>query len=1675
MKKQFLRAVWRFTIPAVFAFSMQIIGPLAVQRDPAVRERIPRIKELSRLTLPGSNDLQLIVELSSPSVVRYLQPSAKAVTVQPRVNLQSQQANTYRAQLSRERQQVTGRLSAITGVQVQSYVDTVMNAVIARVPVDKYREVRNLPGVKKVYFSRLKRMTLDAAAGVVNAPGLWNAVSGGRASAGKGVKIGIIDSGIDITNQMFTDSSLTAPTGFPKADTTADLAFTNSKVIVARNYVSLVFNYNPQRVQSAIDEVGHGTFVAAVAAGKQFTAPAATISGMAPGAYLGSYKVFGTPGVNDGATDAGIIAAINDAVNDGMDVINLSLGGLDYVPPSEDPEVTAIENAISHGVIVTISAGNDGPNTHTIGSPGTAPDAITVGAVSNSRMLAAALHVTAPSPVPSNLGTLAYQPGLGPTTTVSGNIVDVTTLDGNGFGCSAFPVGSLSGKIAFIERGGVPTRCLFTTKIGNAASAGSKAVVVYNDNPTEGAISMSVGGTSIPSVMVSNPDGLLLKAFIAAHSDATVSIDSASSLAAVPTTAGVVSSFTSIGPDMDFSIKPDLVAVGQDVYSAALNSASSPNAEISSSTGFTSADGTSFSSPMVAGAAAAVKQLFPNLSPLAIKSILMSTASQNATTDGSNSPQVLQVGSGLLNMGAAAAAQATFAPAALNFGTQSYSGTVSLTRTLLVTNISSQSDSFAVSANPIISGPAITFSKTNTGPIPPGSSVSVDVTLQATAPQSRGFQGFITLQSANTSTIYRIPYWAGLYVLDSSRVLSVAQSGASFSSLGDAMKAARPGNVIEIQDSGTYTIDSAGLTIDTNGEGLPLHGITIRAVAGMTPVLDGTGNDPSTSIHIIGLQNVALQGLTVRGGGTGVQVSQTSSDTPVSATIDHCTISNSSDSNSAGILMDAGGTLHVTKSTITNAAGVGIVATDGTYLSVLGSIVQNNSNDGIDAFNSNVEILNSTVSGNNGSGAYLQGSTGTVDGSTFSQNHGQFGDGIEVADGNLTITNNTFESNDQSGVWLFEASSSSPGPVVNVARNTFHGNPWAGIDGNPSQSMFIDSNFIKDNGRGIRASLSTKGVIVNNIIVRSTDTSFGHGIQVTDTSNVSIINNTIYKNALNGINQGSGTTVSVVNTIVAGNTKSDVAGVAPGNVQFSLIGDGGITGNGNTSGDPRFLNPTSDDFHLAAGSPALDTGSNAAAGLPFLDFSGRFRVAAPSSSSALPGSGTVDMGAIEGNSTYPLVFPLLANGTQSVLGDTFTTGYAMLNNASSGAATTFAAYDSTGLLPGNDPTNRNIAAGSQFATLGYQLFGMDAATPALGSVLASSAQPLAGFFLLFDSNFSRFSVGANASDGADLNLLFLKHESDASGNSRYVVFNPGVNNANVTVTPISTGGAPLAVAKTATVAPKSQSVFNFDGVTTSSGYVKVQSDRPVSGLEVIDSSQAMTALGAVTAGSEARLFFPHIAVNGGYTTQIGIVNTSANPAGITLTAYDSNGQVLGTPAAVSLAANGQLLQSVDSLFAIGAGPLVTGYVVAQSDQPIQGFTSFRYDVGTTHSAAVVPAGSVPEQLLLFSHVAHNPPTGLNYQTGIALLNPFGVPVGYTLRVFDASGVKVKELSDTLAPGQKVAKYLSHPLATAGFFTDPISLGDGHVEVQTDYGLLGFELFFTENLSQLASVPAQILK
>jgi len=504
---------------------------------------------------------------------------------------------------------------------------TLVNAVFVAAGEDRLEELRALPGVKRVQRMRPIRRKLDRALDLVNVPSAWTTL-GGISNAGAGVKIGILDTGIDQTHPALQDSSLRAPAGYPKCQA-RDCDYTSGKIIVARSYVEMLVlgdepAYSRPDDTSARDRVGHGTATAAVAAAVRVTGPAATISGVAPKAYLGSYKIFGSPGVNDVTFDDVVLQALDDAFLDGMDIVNLSLGQPALWSPDDkgsvcgnsgtdacDLWVEAVENAVSQGMTIVAAAGNGGdsgveiPALNSIHSPGSAPGVITVGATTNSHIYFSSVQLTA-ADAPAALRKILAQFGDGPKPAqpLTAPLRDVTASGDDGKACSSLASGSLTGAVALVLRGD----CGFATKIVNAQKAGAVAVIIYQSSSNSIFAPGSLSTTGIPSVMIGNSNGKSLKQYLATHTDPPVTLDP--TLFAEDATADEVAIFSSQGPNIGTGgIKPELVAVGTDLYMPTQNY--DPNSDMYHPSRYLSAEGTSFSAPMVAGAAALVKQRNP--------------------------------------------------------------------------------------------------------------------------------------------------------------------------------------------------------------------------------------------------------------------------------------------------------------------------------------------------------------------------------------------------------------------------------------------------------------------------------------------------------------------------------------------------------------------------------------------------------------------------------------------------------------------------------------------------------------------------------------------------------------------------------------------------------------------------------------------------------------------------------------------------------------------------------------------------------------------------------------------------------------------------------------------------------------------------------------------------------
>jgi minor extracellular serine protease Vpr len=599
----------------------------------------------------GAEIVLVIVKLADTPVTTYQGGIPGLSPTKPQedrlLDVESPATKAYATYLAQQRTAFKTQLaSAIPdAVVLHEFKGMVMQGMAVSLRRDEMASLRQLPGVMSVTVAREYRSLQEFSLPSIDVFALWDQL-GGPGKAGKGQRIAIIDTGIDVTHPFFDDTGFSAPWGFPRGDP----AFTNEKVIVARAYFTGVDN--PCGAGNPItprDFHGHGTHLAGIAAGN-FNTPApgtmaGTASGVAPRAYLMSYNVI--PCEANSANEVDVIAAIEDAVADGANVINLSLANMCAGRIEDDLLVQVIENASAANVIFTIAAGNDGDAAETISSPGIAPSAITVGASTTEARPGNAIHVTDPAPVPAGLLDIFALPGTGPSLT--GNLSAAYTSVGQAFGdptaCSPIS-GSLAGQIALIRRGD----CSFDIKVDYAANAGAIAAVIYNHLPGEGPLVMpGLESTTIPSLMVANCAGLSLENWYQLHpGTAEMEIEATSSwFGRLP---DAVASFSSRGPNPDWAIKPDLVAPGVDIFSSTQDDPL--GGCCTDPSGFVRLSGTSFSSAHVAGAAALVRQLWPGLSVESIKSALMIVAKTPVWQHDGYAPplaRVMERGSGRIN------------------------------------------------------------------------------------------------------------------------------------------------------------------------------------------------------------------------------------------------------------------------------------------------------------------------------------------------------------------------------------------------------------------------------------------------------------------------------------------------------------------------------------------------------------------------------------------------------------------------------------------------------------------------------------------------------------------------------------------------------------------------------------------------------------------------------------------------------------------------------------------------------------------------------------------------------------------------------------------------------------------------------------------------------------------
>lgn len=630
-------------------------------------------------------------------------------------DLTSAEQKKIRATLKTAQQPVAESITD-SGGTVDAQMQSAYNGIQASVPAEELDAVASLPGVVAIHPVRTYELDNAVSVPFLGVPEVWQSTG----YTGQHVKVAILDTGIDYTHATFGGPGTVAAFEAAAATSTqpADPALFGPNAPRIKGGIDLVGDaydasgsgaaLTPVPDPNPLDCQGHGSHVAGTAGGggvladgSAYTGPydAETASnsfrvgpGVAPQADLYAVRVFGC----DGSTDV-VVPAIDWAVANGMDVINMSLGSA--FGRGDDPDAVAASNAVGAGVVVVASAGNSGHNPYLTGSPGTGDGVIAVSAVDSSESFPGAVITVDGTAVEAINANGADLSGLGDLSVVR-LVDDPATTDNEALGCAASDF-TAAGVTPGANQLAVATRgaCARVAKAIYGQQAGAAAVVMVNSAddlpPYEGAITSnpddgSAYEVTIPFLGVRSSNG----GAFTTGATATIAAQDITN----PGFRGYAS-FTSSGPRSgDSAISPDVAAPGVSIASAAVGSGN--GAAISS--------GTSMAAPHVAGVAALAVEAHPQWTAPQVAASIVSTADPDKVAG-----QDLVVGGvGLVDTAQAVATSVTAygdafrtdsgkaRETALSFGFQESSRRIGGEKTVTIRNDGSTSVTFAVSTAP---------------------------------------------------------------------------------------------------------------------------------------------------------------------------------------------------------------------------------------------------------------------------------------------------------------------------------------------------------------------------------------------------------------------------------------------------------------------------------------------------------------------------------------------------------------------------------------------------------------------------------------------------------------------------------------------------------------------------------------------------------------------------------------------------------------------------------------------------------------------------------------------------------------------------------------------------------------------------------------------------------------
>lgn len=636
LKRSRLRASVRLLAAASLA-SLPLLTHAAntpIQRPASLADSSLHLVPLT----PHAGEVELFVRLDEPSVAELNIASLESTGAMASPDAQKSQAARVSAQ-----QENLRALIESTGARILSSLRIGTNGFRVAVDASQMSALRSIPGVRSV--GHVQQFEANHAQSVpwVGAPTVWQNLG----VRGKGIKVGVIDTGIDYLHANFGGSGNPGDFAANNPNVIEPGSFPTAKVKGGYDFAGSTYTGGataPTPDPDPIDRSGHGSHVAGSVAG---LGVAGSIGqGVAPEADLYALKVFGDNGGTTGLVSLAIEWAMDPNgdgdMSDHLDVINMSLGASFGSP--DDPSAISSANAAALGIIVVASAGNSGAVPYVTGSPAVAAPAISVAANTPGGRQYARMTVNAPASV---AGVKQVEEGAGPVTLQqTGPITDDLVVGTPLNGCAPLTnAAAVAGNVVLLSRGA----CTFLVKYQQAQAAGARAVVMINNVAGAPIVMGGLNNTvTIPGVMTT----LAIGQSLLAATGVNVTLEAAPD----PAKDDQIATFSSQGPgQFDSSFKPDLAAPGVGIISTGMGTG----------TGSANFQGTSMAAPHVAGAAALLRQLHPKLNQGAIKALLQnSTVPSNVSGDTKLSRQ----GVGALRVDRAAALSSYASPGGVSFG-----------------------------------------------------------------------------------------------------------------------------------------------------------------------------------------------------------------------------------------------------------------------------------------------------------------------------------------------------------------------------------------------------------------------------------------------------------------------------------------------------------------------------------------------------------------------------------------------------------------------------------------------------------------------------------------------------------------------------------------------------------------------------------------------------------------------------------------------------------------------------------------------------------------------------------------------------------------------------------------------------------------------------------------------